>query len=196
MLIKILSSLIEKILAANSGIRKELATYHGKVIRIELASFSLNIQIKLDGYFDLVSNEQGSDVIIKLPLNISQYLAEFDKLTLARQIQISGEKELGLNFLNLISNLQFNFLYGKYVALDQMLLMASKLLDILKDSIQSIANKFSVSLVEYLQFESRDLVYAREMDAFCNEVDELSSKVERLNAKLASYSNQTINHNV
>lgn len=191
MLNRLIISLLNKVLDANSGIQAKLSQFHGKVIGVEFIGLNLILQISSKGSLSLVKTN--ADATIKIPLNISNYLISLDRLDLARTIKFEGDKDLAFNFLSLITSLHLNVLYGKNSVLDQILLKSEAISRLIK---QQVVTKFSDSLnssIEYLQYESHVLMTPKQLKNFHYEVYELNSKVGRIQAKLDLYS-QLINN--
>ena len=187
-----LESVINRYLALDPEMLDKVAAFNGKVIKLEMTGVnkvfymlpeSRGIQLKTEyeGPVDTVLS--GSPVsLFKMGL-----VSNAADLLLKGEVEISGDTRLGHQFKNVFSQMDIDWsaplanLVGDSFAC-QLQQSANRLGSWGKASVKSV----SVSVSEYLQEESRDLVTETELEIFNHAVDQLRDDVDRLQAKIKS----------
>ena len=174
---------LNKTLEFNEGSRNRLKAYTGKSFQIRLPLLSLDAGISASG---LLESAGTITATIDIPFTAANYLIDKDKLAVFKQIIFSGDVVLGREILEILSGLKFTA--GFYSNTDPLsMLVISKFVSvftILKNQIKLLSYNATNSISEYLLYESEDLVTQYEMEDFCNNVDDLSTRTDRLNAKI------------
>ena len=188
----LLESAINHYLALDPEMLDKLAVFNGKVIKLEMAGLNkafymfpgnrgIQLKAEYDGTVDTVLS--GTPVsLFKMGL-----VSNAADLLLKGEVEISGDTRLGHQFKNVFSQMDIDWsgplanLVGDSLAYQ--LQQSAKRLDLWrKESVKSV----SMSVSEYLQEESRDVVTETELEIFNDTVDQLRDDVDRLQAKLKS----------
>lgn len=175
---------INKTLETNEGSRLLLLQYKNKSFKINFNLLSIAGMIGNHGYIEPVQNDT-IDVEITIPFSTATYLINQDKLEIFKKIIFTGDINFGRNILEIFSNLKFSGAYADasplYLFLFNNLI---KIFGIISTQVKLISNNASHSISEYLQYESEDLVTKYEMENFCNSVDDLNNRTNRLVAQI------------
>lgn len=178
-----LLSTINKVLATNEGSRLLLQKYSGKSLLISISgiiSFSSNIDG--DGYFSHYSNPDYTDTSIRINSTIAGTLLDNNQPEMLKHITISGNKSFGLELLKILANLEITeaLLYSKSTPISVTFEILRKFITIIKNNLQLMTRNTSLSLTEYLQYETADIVSRYEIEHFCTSVDTLKEKTDLL----------------
>lgn len=174
----ILAHLINKIIAQNNQLRKQLQMLSTKTISLKLSELSFQILIQANGLVS-VNRSLDPDCIIHISSNnIIQQITSTTAATqdMLQELKISGDINLAKSFLECLAmiNLQEliylpqSNLYG---------IIAVRIESIVIQIIQYaklIISNSSYSLSEYLKYESEFLVDKREIDRSNNEINHLN----------------------
>jgi len=188
----ILETAVNRYLALDPEMLDKLSKFDGKVIKLEITGIDKNLYmfpgnkgIKIrtvyDGTVDTVL--RGTPIaLFKMSL-----VPNAANLLLKGEVEISGDTRLGHQFKNLFSQMDIDW--------------SEPLSDLLGDSLAyqvqqatkrigrwgaQTARSVSMSISEYLQEESRDVVTETELRIFNDAVDRLRNDVDRLQAKIMS----------
>ena len=203
----IFERVINRYLALDPEMLDKLAAFDGKVIKLEITGLNKNgpnkngpgrnglskqlfmfpcdtgIQIREehDGPVDTIL--RGSPIaLFKMGL-----VSNTANLLLKGEVEISGDTRLGHRFKTVFSQMDIDWsepladLVGDELAY-QLQRTGRRIGQWGKDTVKSL----SMSLSEYLQEESRDVVTETELEMFNDAVDQLRDDVDRLQAKIAS----------
>lgn len=183
--------LFNKLLETNSGSRKRLSKYAEKSFCLMIMGFNLMACIDNNGDLSqLISDNY--DVSIQIPLDSATYLVMPDKLDIYKKIKFSGDIAMGRELLEILTNLHFSGLYNVSNS-PFMLILINKIhsiLDMLKEQVKLMYNNTTLSIKEYLLYESEDLVTQFEHDTFCNNVDDIRERTVHLEHQIARFSNK------
>jgi ubiquinone biosynthesis protein UbiJ len=191
----ILESIISRYLALDPEVKSKLAAFDGKVVKLEITGLNQNGEVRplylfpggngiqvlqeYDGTVDTVL--RGSPVaLFKMGL-----LKNTASLLLKGEVEISGDTRLGHQFKAIFSQMDIDWseplseLVGDELAY-QLQQSSKQFVSWGKEAVRS----FGLSISEYLQEESRDIVTDTELDIFNNEVDRVRESVDRLQARV------------
>lgn len=189
-----LESVINHYLALDPEMLDKLAAFNGKVIKLEMTGLNkqfymfpsdrgIQVKTEYEGPVDTVLS--GTPVsLFKMGL-----VSNAADLLLKGEVEISGDTRLGHQFKNVFSQMEIdwseplaNFVGDSFA---YQLQQSAKRLGLWgKDTVKSV----SMSISEYLQEESRDVVTETELEIFNDAVDQLRDDVDRLQAKIKSLS--------
>ncbi len=181
--------IINRLLKTNVGVADQITKLKGKTI--ELIIIGAKFQFEIIGSLVTENENIEPNVRINIPLSASTHLINHDQLKTMKQIQIEGELKTGQEFLQLLSQLHPEDLLYQH---DNMLLgvitrKLEKLIIMLINYLKLVISNGLYSSSQYIQYESQDLVGYYEIKDFCNQVDELSSRYELLNKRIAKLRN-------
>jgi len=181
---------INRYLALDAELLDKLAVFNGKVIKIEINGLhktfymfpgdaGISIATTYDGVADTIL--RGSPLaLFKMGL-----VSNVASLLLKGEVEISGDTRLGHQFKNIISQMDID--WSEHLAK----LLGDGLAYELQQTGKSIeqwrkntAESVSLSVSEYLQEESRDVLSEAELAIFNNSVDQLRNDVDRLQARI------------
>jgi ubiquinone biosynthesis protein UbiJ len=176
-------STINKILASNQGSCLLLRKYNGKSFVINIAgliNFSANITS--DGLLVHRNDPDYTDTSIKINSTIAGTLLENNHPEMLKHITITGDKSFGLELLKILSNLEITeaLMHNQSVSLSFVLSILGKFITIIKNNLQLITRNTAQSIIEYLQYETTDIVGRHEIEQFCTSVDILKERADRL----------------
>jgi ubiquinone biosynthesis accessory factor UbiJ len=181
--------------------RKLISRFHDKVIKLDISNPNLAIFILAQGEtFQLLENFEGHinttiqanliDLVqLSLQTNDEKNLSIFKG-----RIKITGNIGLGQQFQSLFSKLDIDWeehashLTGDIIA-HQLFSSGKKFLNWKKNSKQTLG----LDISEFLQYETRDLLEKREVEHFLNQVDELCSATDRIEARIKRVETQLNN---
>lgn len=185
-----LETAINRYLALDPELLEKMAVFNGKVIKIEMTGLDkilylfpgntgIQITTTYDGTVDAIL--RGSPLsLFKMGLD-----GDVASMLLQGEVEISGDTGLGHQFKNVISQMDIDWteplskLVGDGLAYE--LQQTGKSIgQWSKDTIESV----SLSVSEYLQEESRDVVTGVEITLFNDAVDQLRDDVDRLQARI------------
>lgn len=181
---------IRQYLALDPEIAGQLAKFSGKVVKVEFTDINKEIFLfpgangielsdEYEGHVDTIVR---GTLIALFKMGVAKNAAD---ILLKGEVEIIGDTHLGHQFKNIFSNMDIDWseplvnLFGDSVAY-QAQQTAKQFGQWGKASIQSL----SMSISEYLQEESRDVVTETELDIFNNAVDKLRNDADRLQAKM------------
>ncbi len=186
----ILESVLNHYLALDPEMQDKLAVFNGKVIKLEMNGLNkefylfpgdrgIQVKAEYEGQVDTILS--GTPVsLFKMGL-----VPNAADLLLKGEVEISGDTRLGHQFKNMFSQMDIDWsepvanLVGDSFAYQ--LQQSGKKLGLWgKESVKSVA----MSVSEYLQEESRDVVTETELEIFNDAVDQLRDDVDRLQAKI------------
>lgn len=188
----IVESVINRYLALDPEMLDKLSRFTGKVIKIEILGINKDlylfpgdtgIQVRTE-YQDHVDTVLRGSLISLFKMGVVANAAD---LLLKGEVEISGDTRLGHQFKNVFSQMDIDWseplseLVGDDLAYQ--IQQATKKLT--RWGTQT-AKSVSMSVSEYLQEESQDLVTETELNMFNDAVDQLRDDVERLQAKIKS----------
>jgi len=178
-----------------------IARFHGKVIKLDILNPDVTIFILAQGdTFQLLENFDG-DIDTSIQANLID-LAQLSLQTnndkqqavFKGRIKIEGNIGLGQQFQSLFSKLDIDWeehvshITGDIIA-HQLFNSGKKFLNWKKNSKQTLG----LDLAEFLQYETRDLLETREVGHFINQVDELRSAIDRIEARIKRLETQINN---
>ena len=194
----ILETVINRYLALDPEMLDKLATFDGKVIKMEVAGIDkqyymfpgrsgIHVSTEHDGAADTVL--RGSPIsLFKMGL-----VSNTADMLLKGELEISGDTRLGHQFKNVFSQMDIDWseplakMVGDGMAY-QLQDTGKKLSRWGRDTISSVSASFS----EYLQEESRDVVTETELEIFNNDVDKLRDDIDRLQARIDQLMNSSV----
>lgn len=182
-LIKIFNTLLD----LNSGSKSEIAKYCGKSFILNIIGVQLKARIKENGQLDqcIDISDAELDTIIIIPMSVTTFLINKDKIELFRQIDITGDKSFGTNFLEILSKLNFAGVYAKVSPMSSVLLkQLENILIGIKDYFMHINSNMGISISEYMLYETGDVVNKHKIEQFCASVDELREKTNLLEKRV------------
>ena len=178
-------AIINRILHSNEGSVRLLQQHYGKSFVITMPFLSLHAQIDSDGLLIPPTGHETSTVVISIPLATATYLIDRDKLATFKHITCTGDADFGRKLLEIFSNLNIAAFYGNESPTTLYAIAKLRtIITIFKQTISLLAHNASQSVVEYLLYETEDLITQYEMDEFCSGVDDLTERVNRLNAQI------------
>jgi ubiquinone biosynthesis protein UbiJ len=188
----ILESAINRYLALDPEALDKLASFDGKVIKLEILGFNkvlfmfpgnkgIQVRMEHDGPADTVL--RGTPIsLFKMGM-----VSNSANMLLKGEVEITGDTRLGHQFKNVLSQMDIDWseplakLFGDSVAY-QLQQSSKKIGRWGRQAMNSVAMSFS----EYVQEESRDVVTETEVQIFNDAVDQLRNDVDRLQAKIKS----------
>jgi len=195
----ILETVINRYLALDPEVLEKMAAFSGKVIKIELTGINdeskykslylfpgaSGIQISTEYEAEADTTLRGSPIsIFKMGL-----VSNVANMLLKSEVEISGDTRLGHQFKKLFSQMDVDWsepmaaIIGEAPAY-QLQQSAKDIGQWAKQTTRSV----SLTLSEYLQEESRDVVTETELQMFNDSVDQLRDDVDRLQAKIKNLS--------
>jgi ubiquinone biosynthesis protein UbiJ len=188
----VIESIINQYLALDPEAKEKLAAFDGKVICMQFRGTSkklfffpethgLRVTTRYDG--------QADATITGSPLSLFKMslVPDAASLLLKGEVEIQGDTRLGHRFKKVFSEMDIDWSGPLSKVLGENL--AYPVHQMVKRFFNwgnQAANNFSLSLGEYLQEESRDIVGETELAVFNREVDKLRDDTSRLEAKLAA----------
>ena len=186
---QVLETAISQYLALDPEMLGQLAQFSGKVVKLEILDVNKELYLFPDGSGIQVRAEyEGhADTVLRgtpIALFKMSVVPNAANLLLKGEVEISGDTRLGHRFKNVFSQMEIDWseplarLFGDSIAY-QIQQTGARLGRWGKNSIRSI----SLSVSEYLQEESRDVVTEAELEMFNDAVDQLRNDVDRLQAR-------------
>jgi len=181
---------INRYLKLDPEVLGKLAEFNGKVIKIEMIGTGKNFYVFPGEQGISVDTHYDGDVDTTLrgsPLSLFKLGLVKDAATmlLKGEVEIVGNTRLGHQFKKIFSQMDIDWteplaeVIGDSLAY-QVQQSGEKIGRWGKDSINSV----TLSISEYLQEESRDVVTETELDIFNDAVDKIRNDVDRLQAKI------------
>ena len=181
---------INRYLKLDPEVLSKLAEFHGKVIKIEINGTDKNLYIFPGEEGISISAEYDGDADTTLrgsPLSLFKMglVTNAATMLLRGEVEIIGDTRLGHQFKKILSQMDIDWteplaeVLGDSLAY-QIHQSGKKVGGWGKDSINSVA----LSISEYLQEESRDVVTETELEIFNDAVDKIRNDVDRLQAKI------------
>ncbi len=181
---------INRYLKLDPEVLSKLAEFHGKVIKIEINGTDKNLYIFPGEEGISISAEYDGDADTTLrgsPLSLFKMglVTNAATMLLRGEVEIIGDTRLGHQFKKILSQMDIDWteplaeVLGDSFAY-QIHQSGKKVGRWGKDSINSVA----LSISEYLQEESRDVVTETELEIFNDAVDKIRNDVDRLQAKI------------
>jgi len=190
----LIETVINRYLALDPEMLTKLAKFSGKVIKIELSGIDKQfymfpgdrgIEIQTSSNADVDTTLRGTPIAL-FKMGVTSNAAN---MLLKGEVEITGDTRLGHQFKQAFSEMDIDWseplaeLVGDGLAYQ--LQQASKnFVSWGKQSLQSV----SLSVSEYLQEESRDVVTETELEIFNQNVDKIRNDVDRLEAKIKKLS--------
>ena len=193
----IIETVINRYLALDPEMLEKMSGFSGKVIKMEITGISKQLFIFPDASGIHITSEfdgQADTLLRGSPLSLFKMglAANAANLLLKGEVEISGDTGLGHRFKNLFSQMDIDWSepladwFGDSIAY-QLQQTGKKFGLWSKRSVQSV----SMTLSEYLQEESRDVVTETEIQMFNDSVSRLRDDADRLQAKMAKLSTAT-----
>lgn len=182
--------ILNKILETNYGSRNLLAQHADKTFALLIAKISISAMINCNGFLIAIDEQPNYDISIDIPLSGASYLINQDQINLYKQIKFNGDINLGRQLLEIFSNIHFNGIYEtsdsplKTFIINQLYHTFSSLK---KQAIFTTTNSIN-SICEYLLYETQDLITHFEHDKFCDDVDSLKQKTDKLEYNISRLS--------
>ena len=181
---------VNQYLALDPEMLVQLAKFSGKIIKLEILGINKALYLFPDSNGIQIRDEYDGDVDTVLrgsPISLFKMgvVSNAADLLLKGEVEISGDTRLGHQFKNVFSQMDIDWgeplakLFGDSFAY-QIQQTGTKLGRWGINSIQSL----SMSVSEYLQEESRDVVTETELEMFNVAVDNVRNDVDRLQAKI------------
>lgn len=171
----------------DSGAR--LKALEGKTLKLVIKPISLFFCFEDTGLIvkSDIGEQQADATIDGYPLAFIQlHLSSKDAPNLFKQdLRIEGDIEFGQAVRDLFSKLDIDWeeLLAGFTG-DVVANQLGKFFDQGKTFFQEVSNSTVETLTEYLQEEAKHLPCREEVDDFCNDVDSLRFRVDRLQAKV------------
>lgn len=188
---QVLETAISQYLALDPEMLGQLAQFSGKVIKLEVLGINKalylfpdtkGIQVRAEYEGDADTILRGTPIAL-FKMGLAPNAAE---LLLKGEVEISGDTRLGHRFKNVFAQMEVDWseplarLFGDSMAY-QVQQTGIKLRRWGKESVRSL----SMSVSEYLQEETRDVVTETELGMFNDAVDQLRNDVDRLQARVS-----------
>ena len=176
--------LLNQLVTNSSASSAQLRQLSGTVYRLELSGIKLNLQISPDGL--LRKSNANPDCQISIPLRAASHCIHHDELKTYQSLTISGDKALAKPFLSALTTLDPALLLypANSPCLGIFAVQAEKLLLALVNYLRLVMWNGSLSVSQYLQYESNWLSDKHQLEAFYAAVDELSERTERLTKRI------------
>ncbi|MBY0380278.1 MAG: hypothetical protein K2P99_07765 [Burkholderiales bacterium] len=175
--------LVNRVLEENQGSIVLLKQYKGQSFYIDTAGFiSFGALITDAGFLDKIVDKNTVAVRVTIYPTIATSLLDNNPTELIKHISFDGDKEFGIKLLEVFSNLQLTDSLFKTQSLSLTIIfdMLRKFITLLSGTLKLITHNASISIAEYLQYETMDVVCRAEVDNFCNSVDILREKTDLL----------------
>jgi ubiquinone biosynthesis protein UbiJ len=178
----ILAAVLNRLLAEDVASRAELAQFAGRTVKISLPLLSESLVLMADGRFaqSLAEAESG----FALPFSFFTQRMQ-DKAAAARHVRLSGDMEFASRIGHVLSGLRWDAAeeLSKYIG-DAATQRVVKLAGKIGGVPGAMGSKMVANLAEYWRDESPLLAHKRDVNQFCNEVDELRDALARLEKRL------------
>lgn len=183
--------IFNKLLSINPACQNLLKKNIGKSFTIQLVGIRLNALIDSDG--SLINPIHNTyDTIINIPIQSTTYLINQDKLATFKSITIAGNKNFGRALLETFAKLNLNGIYANKSPISGFLIIQlENIFNLIKNQMKLMNNNATHSISEYLLYESQDIATKYEIEKFCDEVDSLRSKTDRLTLQIKRLVKQT-----
>lgn len=176
---------LNKILKHNQGSLTLLKKYQTKSFLLNILGLPVAAKIDTDGFL-IETHHTDYDVTITIPSSITTYLADQDKLAAIKKVTFTGDNKLGLELLEILSNLQLSGLYTSDSPMVNLVLgQIVNLITTIKNYLQLLAKNAATSISEYLVYETGDIVDRYTLEKFYTEVDQLKSRADLLSKRIA-----------
>ncbi len=189
----IILSAFNKLLKNNEGSLLLLQKYAENNFSINVIGLCKVIaKIGADGFFYWDDSNTHTATII-IPFSITTHLIQQNQLEIIKKIQIEGNKQFGLELLQIFSKLNYKHIpltQGIHGAIIQNSL--NNFLKTMQNTLKLIINNANTSISEYLQYETQSVIGYYEIQQFCNDVDELRERTNLLEKHLNQLGNTTI----
>jgi len=193
----IIETVINRYLALDPEMLEKMSAFSGKVIKMEITGIRKQLFIFPDASGIHITSEfdgQADTLLRGSPLSLFKMglAANAANLLLKGEVEISGDTGLGHRFKNLFSQMDIDWSepladwFGDGIAY-QLQQTGKKFGLWSRQSVQSV----SMTLSEYLQEESRDVVTETEIQMFNDAVSRLRDDADRLQAKMAKLTTAT-----
>jgi ubiquinone biosynthesis protein UbiJ len=190
----LIETAINRYLALDPEMLTKLAAFSGKVIKIELSGIEKQFYIfPSDRGVDVRTEyDEDADTVLRgTPIALFKMGVTSNAATmlLKGEVEITGDTRLGHQFKQAFSEMDIDWseplaeLVGDGLAY-QLQQVSKNFVSWGKQSLQSV----SLSVSEYLQEESRDVVTETELEIFNQNVDKIRNDVDRLEAKIKKLS--------
>lgn len=187
---RLLGAALNRAAALDPAFAAQLAPLEGRRLDFHLTAPPLAFATTVrEGRFSIgpVSSESESDLSLSASLGavLSQLLPGRENTATVGRMRISGDAELARQLQRLMQRYapdiegQFVAVFGDVLGV-QLARALTRGLDALREGGKALARDGA----EFLTEESRDLVPRAELEAFCDEVDDLRDAVERLERRM------------
>ena len=176
--------LINRILRANSGALYRLQKYATCTFCLSSPLFTIRGLICANGEFAPYAGDE-TDVSVNIPASILPSIIAQDKILLYRQIKISGNHELAKTLLETLSDLHLDGVYQPQSQFGRIIMhQFSTVSKQIRDYLLLVNKNATISIRDYLIYESKTLANQYELDKFTLQVEQLHMDLERINKKL------------
>ena len=175
--------LINVVLEQNQGSVVLLKKYSEQSFCIDIAGFiSFSAVITDAGVLDKIVDKNTVDAKVRINPTIVATLLDSTPAELIKHISFDGDKEFGVKLLEIFSNLQVSDGLFKTQSLSLTIIfdMLRKFITLLSGTLKLVTQNAGISIAEYLQYETNDVVCSSDVDNFCNSVDFLREKADLL----------------
>ncbi|QBC44160.1 ubiquinone biosynthesis accessory factor UbiJ [Iodobacter fluviatilis] len=178
----ILAAVLNRLLAQDAAAKAELAQFAGRSIKISLPLVSETLVLMNDGR--LAESKAEAEATLDLPLSFFTQRMH-DKTAAARHVRLSGDMEFASRIGHVLSGLRWDAAeeLSKYLG-DAATQRVVKLAGKIGGVPGAMGSKMVANLAEYWRDESPLLAHKRDVNQFCNEVDELRDALARLEKRL------------
>ncbi|AZN36906.1 ubiquinone biosynthesis accessory factor UbiJ [Iodobacter ciconiae] len=179
----LLAAVLNRLLAQDAAAKAELAQFAGRTIKISLPLVSATLVLMPDGCL-AESLAEEAEATLDLPPSFFTRRMQ-DKTAAARHVRLSGDGELGSRIGHVLSGLRWDAaeelskLIGD-VATQRLVSIAGKVGGVPG----AIGSRLVLNLAEYWRDEAPLLAHKRDVNQFCNDVDELRDALARLEKRL------------
>lgn len=193
----IVEPVINRYLALDPEVLERLAVFEGRVIKLEITGLGgsddhrslflfpgkSGLQLSTEHEGDVDTTLRGSPLAL-FKMSVAGNTAD---LLLKGEVEISGDTRLGHRFKKVLSEMDIDWAepLSQWLG-DELAWRMTETGRRLGRWGRNTVRSLSMSVSEYLQEESRDVVTETELEMFNQAVDELRDDVDRLEAKIAS----------
>ncbi len=176
--------IINRILRANSGALQRLQKYATCTFCISSPLVTIRGLICDNGEFAPFAGDE-TDVSINIPASILPSVIAQDKILLYRQIKINGNSELAKILLETLSDLHFDGIYQPKSQFGRIIMhQFGTISKQIRDYLLLVNKNATISIRDYLVYETKALANHYELDKFTLQVEQLHMDLERINKKL------------
>ena len=182
---KLVFAVLNHLLQGESWAQERLRPFAGAKVLIEAGPIVLNLLIDQRGLFTSADNSLDPDVTLTLPADTAMKFV-VDRQNLFSSVKLSGSADIAESLAFVFRNLRWDIesdmagIIGDIPA-RRLALVGTRLAGQLHET----AKRLAENVIEYATEDSQLLVPDRDIDTFCQAVDDLRDDLGRLELRIA-----------